>query len=275
MYNLYIVQKRTDRYVYHLHSHFPPLHSALPAVQRRRSSIAVAGACALATGAMLANVAFVGLGSVFDYPDILLKPTDDLLDVFQANRTAVMTWFALLAFGAALLGPGAVWLSKLGRSTAARLSAYAGVAAAAVQVVGLSRWFVLVPGLADTATDPATTTAQRMQAIDRFELAHNVLGKVVGETFGYLLTSAWTVLVIVGIGQLAGGRVWRTIGLVSAGMIAVGVLTPLDVPGSDTANFIGYVLWTTWVLALAVRLIRTRRSPAADTATATHDEAIA
>jgi hypothetical protein len=39
---------------------------------------------------------------------------------------------------------------------------------------------------------------------------------------------------------------------VSAALVACGVLVPLDVPGADLANFAGYVLWSLWLLALAV-----------------------
>lgn len=223
---------------------------------------AYGAAMALVTGAVLANAAFVGLGDAFDYPDVLTRPTGEILDLFQASRGTVMGWFAALALGAALLAPGAVLLGRLGRGRAARWSVRAGVAAAVVQVVGLSRWFLVVPGLATTATDPAATDAARAQAVDRFELAHTVLGKVIGETLGYALTASWTVLVVAGLGVLVGGRIARGAGLASAVLIALGILTPLGVPGTDLANFVGYVLWSLWVVALSIRLVRRHRGPA-------------
>lgn len=226
---------------------------------RSRRIPVIAAAC-LAGGAILANAAFVGLGSVFDYPDVLLRPTDEILELFRGNRTAVMSWFAVLASAAALLAPGAVLLARQGTSRAARWSAWAGVEAAVVQVIGLSRWFLVVPPLARTAGDPTSSAADAAQAADRFELAHNVLGKVIGETLGYGLTAFWTVLVIVGLPHLRGGRIGAALGGMSAFLIALGMLTPLGVPGTDAANFAGYVLWTVWVLALAVRLVRNSRT---------------
>lgn len=224
---------------------------------------AYGAAMALAVGAVLANAAFVALGGAFDYPDVLLRPTGEILELFQASRGPVMAWFAVLALGAALLAPGALLLRRLGDTRAARWSGRVGVAAAVVQVVGLSRWFLLVPGLADRATDPSTSPAARADAIHGFELAHDVLGKVVGETMGYALTATWTVLVVLGFGALVGGRVSRTMGLTAAGLVALGILTPLGVPGTDLANFAGYVLWSVWILALATRLIVRHRRPVA------------
>ena len=44
-------------------------------------------------------------------------------------------------------------------------------------------------------------------------------------------------------------------GAVSAVLVVVGVLTPLGVPVVDTANFVGYVPWSIWLLVLAALLV--------------------
>ena len=62
----------------------------------------------LITAAVLANVAFAALGSTFNYPDVLDEPAGDVLASFRAHEGAVSTWFAVLAFSAALLAPIAV-----------------------------------------------------------------------------------------------------------------------------------------------------------------------
>jgi hypothetical protein len=61
-----------------------------------------------------------------------------------------------------------------------------GVAAAAVQVIGLSRWVLLVPGISRGALDPARAA----DAHRSFELVHTWLGTVLGGTIGYALTAA-------------------------------------------------------------------------------------
>ncbi len=69
-----------------------------------------------------------------------------------------------------------------------------GIAAAVVQVIGLMRWPLIVPSLADS------------DDTDAFDTVHTLLGTVVGETFGYLLTALWTVLIIDALGRRLAGR---------------------------------------------------------------------
>ena len=38
-------------------------------------------------------------------------------------------------------------------------------------------------------------------------------------------------------------------------LILAGVLSPLDLPLVDTANFVGYVLWSVWLVVFAVVLL--------------------
>jgi hypothetical protein len=48
---------------------------------------------------------------------------------------------------------------------------------------------------------------------------------------------------------------------VSALLILTGVQSPLDLPGIDMANFVGYVLWSFWLVSFAVLLPAARPSP--------------
>ena len=219
-----------------------------------------APAVLLVAAAVLANIAFAGLGSSFEYPDILQDPAREILDLFDDNRSTTMAWFGVLALGAALLAPGAILLARLGQGSAAKWSARVGVAAAIVQVIGLSRWFVLVPDYADRALDPSASPDEQADAVSDFETAHDVLGAALGETLGYTLTAIWIILVIAAFP--AGPRWFRVWGTISAALIFLGVFVPLDVPGADEANFIGYVLWSLWLVALATLLIRGRLTPA-------------
>jgi hypothetical protein len=203
-----------------------------------------------------ANAAFVGLGSTFEYPDVLQKPTPEILELFLSTRASTMTWFGVLALGAALLAPASVLLARQFDGAAARWSARLGVAAAIVQVIGLSRWFLIVPGLAARATDGAATAAQRAAASDSFVTAHRVLGSFVGETLGYTLTAAWTVAVLIAVVPSLAPLWFKTLGFAGAALIFAGVFVPFGLPGADMANFIGYIIWSVWVLILAVKLLR-------------------
>ncbi|GII00234.1 DUF4386 family protein [Planobispora takensis] len=191
----------------------------------------------LVLGAVAANAAFAGLAAVFDYPDVLARPAAEVMDAFHRDQAIVSALFLLLALGAGLLAPIAAGLAP----RAGRLSLVVGTAAAVVQVAGLLRWPLIVPFVRDPET---------------FETLGTVLGTVVGETAGYLLTAAWTVMVV----RALGGRVLKVWGLAAAALVASGVLVPFGVPGTDLANFAGYVVWSLWLVGLAAVLWGSRAS---------------
>ena len=207
---------------------------------------------------MLANVGFSALGSIFNYPDVLDEPAGEVLASFREHEGAVRGWFAVLALSAALLAPIAIGVGRLSRARAMRLAVPVGIAAAAVQVIGLLRWPILVPGYASDAGSSNAGVAA--SARDSFTTASDILGTAVGETLGYLLTATWTVLVVVALGRRYAGRWFQVLGTVSAALVLAGVLSPLGLPVIDTANFLGYVLWSVWLIALAVVIVvRERR----------------
>ena len=210
-------------------------------------------AATMIAAAALVNVAFTGLGIVFDYPDVLKQPAADVLATFRAEQVAVSAWFLVLALGAALFAPIAVGVGRLSDAPAMRWAVRAGVAAAVVQVVGLLRWPLLVPGWATTAAgdDPAAAASAR----ESFATANRVLGNLVGETGGYLLTAAWTGLVLAALGTAFAGRLFVALGAVSAALILLGVASPLDLPLVDLANLAGYVLWSGWLVIFAIVLL--------------------
>lgn len=109
---------------------------------------------------------------MFDYPDSLQEDADEILEKFRADEGTIVALFSVLALGAALLAPIAVILGRLADSDLGRWSIRVGIAAAALQVIGLLRWPLIVPGLADDSD------------ADTFDTVHTWLGTVVGETFG-------------------------------------------------------------------------------------------
>ena len=219
----------------------------------------------LILAAIVANVGFTALGSIFNYPDVLDEPAGDVLAAFREHQGAVSAWFSLLALSAALLAPIAIGVGRLSPARAMRVAVRVGIAAAAVQVIGLLRWPILVPGYASDAAsgDGAVAAGAR----DAFSTAGDILGTAIGETLGYLLTATWTVLVIVALGRRFAGRWFQVLGVASAALVLAGVLSPLELPVVDTANFFGYVLWSLWLIAFGVViLLRERRVAAAPSA---------
>jgi hypothetical protein len=212
----------------------------------------------LILAAVLANVGFSALSSVFNYPDVLDEPAGKVLASFRDNQGAVSGWFLILALSAALLAPIAIGVGRLSSARAMRIAVPVGIAAATVQVIGLLRWPILVPGYASDAASSNAGVAQ--SARDSFTTVSDILGTGIGETLGYLLTAIWTVLVIVALGRSYAGRWFQVLGSMSAALVFVGVFSPLDVPMIDTANFVGYILWSAWLVALgALILIHERR----------------
>jgi hypothetical protein len=213
----------------------------------------------MVSAALLAIAGFTALGSVFEYPQILKTSTAHILDGFRAHQGAVMTWFAVLVLGAGLMAPIGILLGRVAGGRAGRWIAATGVAAAAVQAVGLSRWLLLVPGTSVDALDPARTAS----AEHRFELAHLWLGTVLGETIGYALTAAFTVLVSATVVRAVAARWLAVLGYACAALVATGVVVPLGVHAATLTNFAGYVGWCLWLIAVAAMLWRERTpSPA-------------
>jgi hypothetical protein len=211
----------------------------------------------LLASAAIVTVAFVGLGSAFDYPQVLSRPAEQVLAEFGARSWLVGGLFTLLALGAAMLAPIALGTARLaGAGRWSTAAAVAGVAAAVVQLVGLARWPLLAPSLAAAVADPASSSVDRAGAVDQFTWLNTVLGQGLGEAGGYLLTAAWTVLVLLALRQrFVLSPVFTAMGLASAVLILSGLLVPLGVPGAGSANFAGFLLWTAWIVWFGVLLL--------------------
>ena len=112
----------------------------------------------LIAAAVLTNAAFTGLGSVFNYPDVLKEPADDILAAFRDSqaRSAAGSRSSPCPPPCSRRSPSASAGCPTHR--AMRIAVPVGIAAAVVQVIGLSRWPLLVPGYAADAasTDPGT-----------------------------------------------------------------------------------------------------------------------
>ena len=213
-------------------------------------------AASMGLAALLAIAGFTALGSVFDYPTILKSETSEILAMYRQHQAAVTGWVLVLTVSAALLAPAGVYLGRIAGGTLGRWIAVTGIAGATVQVIGLSRWVLLVPGISDDATDPARTA----DAYRRFELFHTWLGTVLGETIGYALTATFTVLVAYALTRGLAPRWMSYLGYASAALIATGVVVPLGVEAAGLSNFVGYIAWCLWLIALAVILWRGART---------------
>ena len=211
------------------------------------------------------NVSFALLGSRFDYPDILRRPTNEVLERFRQGGTAlVLIWWAF-ALTAVLFAPVVVLLSAAIGDADPTLLAVAttiGVLAAAVQFLGLIRWPFLVPYLAREAADAAPGSA-REESIDIvFQSFNRYLGVAVGEHLGYAFTGAWSVLAGVALTQTDAVPAWVGVPgiVVGAGLLVCSLefVGRHETSGwrlAETLTPIAYVLWSLWLVVAGVGLI--------------------
>lgn len=83
-----------------------------------------------------------------------------------------------------------------------------GVLAEVVQFLGVARWPFLVPALARAYTDPESAEATREATKVVFDSFHRYLGVGIGESLGYILTGAWSLLVGVAMIESSAFEVW-------------------------------------------------------------------
>ena len=221
-------------------------------------SVRIATAVLLIIVPLAFNIVFFLLQKRFEYPDILRKPTGEILERFQAGGSRLVGLWYAFAFTALLFIPVAVLLPRvLGHENPAwfGLTAAIGVLAGLVQVLGLLRWPFLVPYLARTYTAPETTQSGRDAAGVVFQAFHSYLGVAVGEHLGYLFTSAWTALVAYWLALNTALPWFGWLGFIPALGIFLGVFEPAGWKPAGAINAIAYILWSLWLIDLGVILL--------------------
>jgi hypothetical protein len=228
------------------------------------SAVTVAGVLLIALPVAF-NVAFGALAATFEYPDILRRPTHEVLTRFREGGTKLLVWWWIFALTAAALAPLAVLvalaLADVGEALRV-VGAVVGALAALVQLLGLIRWPFLVPYLARVDADPESSPTRR-EAVDVvFQSLNRYLGVAVGEHLGYLLTGAWTILTGSAFIQTTLAPSWLGIPAIVIG--AVLVLCSLEFVGpaerhgwklAATLTPITYIAWSLWLIAAGITLL--------------------
>ncbi len=211
------------------------------------------------------NVAFAALSATFGYPDILRRPTEEVLARFRQGGTRLVVLWWVFAMTAVVVAPLAVLLSIAlvgGSGTVRTLAAALGIIAATVQFLGLIRWPFLVPYLARVSAEPDLSPARR-EAVDIvFQSFNRYLGVAVGEHLGYLFTGAWSALVGVAITQSSVVPGWLGVVGIVVGLLLivccfefVGPFEPSGWKLAGTLTPITYVVWSVWLVAVGVALL--------------------
>ncbi len=211
------------------------------------------------------NLTFAALAKMFDYPDILRRPTAEILERFRSGGSRlILTWWGFMMSGLLFVAAAILLSLVLGSEhpTLAALAATVGVLAGLVQVIGLLRWVYLVPALARMDADPMATPEARAAIAVTFNAFHRFFGVGIGEHLGYLLTGSWTLLI--GAAVAAGTAVPAWLGWIAfpigLGLVVASVefLGPNEEHGWSLAGAavpVLYIAWSLWLLGVGVTLI--------------------
>jgi hypothetical protein len=201
---------------------------------------------------------FATLTVLFDYPDVLRQPASRVLQAFVAGGDGlVLVWYAYAAsIGAFVAGAWAFWQVTTHRASATVLALVSGL----LQAVALLRWTFAVPSLA--AAHAVASPAQQAVLEAQFALLNGYLGMGLGEHLGQVLMVAWTLVMTTRAPMLS--RWWIGLSRLSAALLSVGLLEQLGTALGRDASLLaplsttGFLLWSAWLVALALRLVRTR-----------------
>lgn len=227
--------------------------------RRRRTGVA------LLLFAVAMNVPFVVLAATFDYPDVLRRGAAEVLPRFHAAGAALLLpWYAYAAVAAAFV-PLSLALHRVLRARHGAMvgTTLAGVLAGVCQLLGLLRWVFVVPALAAAHAEVQASDATRAAAVQAFTLVHQLFGVAIGEHLGQLCTAVWTLGAVRALGAAAWCPRWlRWPGLAAAVLLVLGqaeafaTVVPFALGPLALAVPVGFLLWSLWLAALGVVLVR-------------------
>lgn len=205
------------------------------------------------------NVTFLLLGRAFEYPDILRKPTDYVLQRFKDGGPSLRRLWYVFMFSAVLFTPVPVMVQQVFQPDVPWflvVGTAIGVLAGAVQFLGLIRWPFLVTSLADMYTQPDSTQATRDAVVVVFQAFHRYAGVAIGEHLGYIFTSLWTVLLCMAIvGTDLVSPLFGWLGILPAIGVLAGVFEETGFKTAGAINAISYLLWSIWLIAFGIALL--------------------
>ena len=214
---------------------------------------------------LMFNLCFALLARSFDYPDILRRPTSEVLSRFRAGGARLLLLWWAFALTAVLLAPVAVLLGSAlvgANAGLVAVSVTTGVLAAAVQFLGLVRWPFLVPYLARADADADASPARREAIEIVFQSFNRYLGVAVGEHLGYLFTGSWSALTGVALMQATNTPWWLGLaGVIVGGLLMicsfefVGAFEEKGWQVAAVLTPIAYVAWSLWLIAVGVALL--------------------
>jgi len=216
------------------------------------------GAIALA---VVFNLPYGYLAQHFDYPDILRRPSGEVLAAFAAGGDGLIWAWYVFGLSALAFVPLAIALSltseRVRRTPALAIgAALAGALAGLVQGMGLLRWVFVVPMLAQNADSPI--------AQGQFDLMNAYVGVAIGEHMGQIFTALFVGLAAVmqvgerkPVSALLGGLTTLAMLAGSGGGLALAL-------GESDALFamisiVAYLALTLWLIVTGIGLVWSRK----------------
>lgn len=208
---------------------------------------------------ILFNVTFFALARIFEYPDILRKPTKHILTQFAAGgKRLVLLWYAF-AMTALLAVPMALLLAAVFNPVnpiLAAVSAILGSLSGLVQALGLFRWTFIVPMLATEYAQAAANGGRRDAIEVVFRAFHQYLGVAVGEHLGYLFTASWSVVIsVLMLSSSLFSPLLAVLGIVASVGILAGLLEPAGWKPAGAINALSYLVWSLWLILAGITLV--------------------
>jgi Domain of unknown function (DUF4386) len=200
--------------------------------------------------------AFFILAPAINWPASLDLPPDEILPLIRTQAGAVFAGYLSYLTHALLLIPLAILAGPALRMTPTLAAAALalGALAALAKALGILRWLVLMPGLATTWADPATTDATR-DALAVVYQAFNAYAGGVGELLGVgLMTGAFTVVLSVALLR-DGARLTGYAGIGAAALLFATLLSAVGIESPLVLTLSG-ILWQFWSVAVAIHLWR-------------------
>lgn len=197
------------------------------------------------------------LQSVFDFPDILRKSTDEIFALFHRNRSAIIPTY----YGFTLTGVTFILISlfsyralKKTDSDVLFVAAIVGTICGLLQSLGYVRWAFLIPVLDNHLNNLALTQSGKESIEFILDSFHTYAGVAVGENLGFVFQGLWTIFFSIALlkhpafnqwfGRL--GIIWGIGILVYSLEQFGGIFSSLGI-----INIIVQAAWASWLIVIA------------------------
>jgi hypothetical protein len=200
---------------------------------------------------------FMVLQSVFDFPDILRKSTDEIFSLFHKNRAAIIPAY----YGFTLSGVTFVLISLFAYRALKKtdrdilfVAAILGTICGLLQSMGFVRWAFLIPVLDNHLHNTSLTQSGKESIELILDSFHTYAGVGLGENLGYVFQGLWTILFSVALlKHQAFGKWFGRVGIIcGAGLLVYsleqfgGIFSSLEI-----VSIVVQSLWVSWLIVIA------------------------